>query len=362
MGEEPTPRLPQVGRGAGVSPPNRFERTHLEDDWEQLPADDDLMGRRKIATEFLPDGSKTVITENDSPDIPFRYSINPYRGCEHGCAYCYARPYHEMLGMNAGLDSESKIVVKFDAAALLREELCHPGWKGDAIALSGVTDCYQPAERKFCITRGLLEVMLEAQQATTITTKNALILRDLDLLAPMATMGLVSVNISIATLDSELARELEPRTSTPLARLRAVRELSEAGVPICVLIAPIIPGLTDHQIANVLQAAAAAGAVSAGCELLRLPLSVAPIFLDWLDTHRPLGRTKVEELIRATRDGRLNDSKFGERLVGSGTYAESISSSFAAFSRKCGLDSPVPELDTSRFRPPRSKNGQMRLF
>ncbi len=362
MGAEPKPRLPPVGRGAGVSPPNRFERTHVEDDWEQLPPDDDLVGRRKIATEFFPDGSKTVITENDSPDIPFRYSINPYRGCEHGCAYCYARPYHELLGMNAGLDFESKILVKFDAASLLRNELSYSAWQGEAIALSGVTDCYQPAEREFRITRSLLEVMVEAQQATTITTKNALVVRDLDLLAPMAAMGLATVNISIATLDSDLARVLEPRTSTPDARLRAVRGLSEAGVPACVLVAPIIPGLTDHQIANVLQAAADAGAVSAGCELLRLPQNVAPVFLDWLDTHRPQARAKVESLIRTTRDGRLNDTTFGERMIGSGAYAEGIRNAFVAFARKYGLDEPAPGLDTSRFRPPRNKTGQMRLF
>lgn len=362
MGEEPRSRLPLVGRGTGASPPNRFERTHVEDDWEQLPPDDDLIGRPTVATEFLPDGSRTVITENDSPDIPFRYSINPYRGCEHGCAYCYARPYHEMLGMNAGLDFESKVLVKFDAAALLRKELGRSGWQGEPIALSGVTDCYQPAERKFRITRGLLEVMLEAQQATTITTKNALVLRDLDLLTPMAAMDLVTVNVSLATLDSELARELEPRTSTPEARLRTVRGLSEAGVPVCVLVAPIIPGLTDHQIANVLQAADAAGAGSAGYELLRLPQSVAPIFLDWLERNRPQARTKVEELVRATREGCLDDTTFGRRMIGSGTYAESIRSAFAAFARKYGLDRRARELDTSRFRLPRSKNGQMRLF
>jgi len=362
MGEERKTRFPPVGRGAGVDPPNRFERTFIEDDWDQLPPDDDHIGSRKIATEFFPDQSRTVISENDSPDIPFRYSVNPYRGCEHGCAYCYARPYHEMLGMNAGLDFESKILVKFDAAALLRKELCHSRWQGDAIALSGVTDCYQPGEREFRITRGLLEVMLEAQQATTITTKNALVLRDVDLLAPMAEAGLVTVNISIASLDSELTRVLEPRTSTPQARLRAVRGLSGAGVPVSVLVAPIVPGLTDHQMANVLQAADDAGAVSAGYELLRLPQSVAPIFLDWLDTHFPQAREKVEGLVRSTRDGCLNDATFGQRMVGSGTYAESIRNTFGAFARKYGLDGPAPELDTSRFRPPRDKNGQLSLF
>ena len=362
MSVEPTPRLPPVGRGAGVSPPNRFEPVRIEEDWEQLSLDDDRIGRRKIPTEFLPDDSRTVITKNDSPDISFRYSINAYRGCEHGCAYCYARPYHEMLGMNAGLDFETKILVKYDAASLLRRVLCRPGWRSEAIAMSGVTDCYQPAEREFRITRGLLEVMLEAQQATTITTKNSLVLRDLGLLAPMAVARLVHVNVSIATLDTELARDLEPRTATPQARLRAVRRMSEAGVPVSVLVAPIIPGLTDHQIAEVTQSAADAGAVSAGYELLRLPRNVAAIFLDWLDTRRPDARKKVENLIRATRDGSLNGTAFGERMVGSGTYAESIRRTFVVFARKYGLDSASPDLDTSRFRPPRNENGQMRLF
>jgi DNA repair photolyase len=344
-----------------VNPPSRFERIHIEEELEQIQ-DDDRFEPRTVSTEFFPDESKTVITENDSPDVPFRFSVNPYRGCEHGCAYCYARPYHEMLGMNAGLDFETKILVKFDAARLLRRELCDPSWEGEAIAMSGVTDCYQPCERKLRITRGLLEVMLEAGQATAITTKNSLVLRDLDLLTPMATIQLVHVNISIATLDADLSRRLEPRTATPQARLRAVGQLNESGIPVRVLVAPIIPGLTDHQVPSVMKAAKEAGAIEASYELLRLPHSVAPVFLNWLDENYPHTRTKTESLIRVTREGRLNDSEFGQRMIGSGAYAESICSTVVAFAGKYGLDRPLPPLNTSRFQPPRSENGQMRLF
>jgi DNA repair photolyase len=225
-----------------------------------------------------------------------------------------------------------------------------------------VTDCYQPAERQFRITRSLLEVLHEASQATLITTKNSLVLRDLDLLAPMAARRLAHVNISIPTLDAELSRVLEPRTATPAARLRAIRELTAAGVPARVLIAPIIPGLTDHQVPQVMQAAKEAGAVEARYVLLRLPLSVAPVFMAWLETHRPQARPKIEQLIRSTRDGRLNDSTFGERMVGTGPYAEGIRTLFLTFAKKYGLDDPMPELDATQFRPPRSETGQLRLF
>jgi DNA repair photolyase len=267
-----------------------------------------------------------------------------------------------MLGMNAGLDFETKIVVKFDAAQRLRKELCDPGWQGEPVCLSGVTDCYQPAERRFRITRGLLEVLHEAHQATLITTKNALVLRDLDLLAPMAARRLAHVNVSIPTLDAELSRVLEPRTATPAARLRAIRALTAAGVPVRVLIAPIIPGLTDHQVPQVMQAAKEAGAIEARYVLLRLPWSVAPMFLAWLETHRPQAKPRIEQLIRSTRGGRLNDSTFGDRMVGTGKYAEGIRAMFLTFAKKYGLDGPLPELDPRQFRPPRSETRQLRLF
>jgi DNA repair photolyase len=215
-----------IGRGSQIAPPNRFESVRVESDWEQLEFVEGATDDRRIATEFFADATQSLITSNDSPDIPFAYSINPYRGCEHGCAYCYARPGHELLGMNAGLDFETKVLYKPNAARFLRAELCRPSWKGEVIAISGVTDCYQPVERQLRITRGCIEVMVEARQAFGIITKNALVLRDLDLLAPHAREGMCAVNLTITTLDANLARELEPRTSPPTNRLRAVRDLS----------------------------------------------------------------------------------------------------------------------------------------
>ncbi|MCE9604248.1 MAG: PA0069 family radical SAM protein [Planctomycetia bacterium] len=352
-----------VGRAATVSPPNRFVAIHVEDDYEQLADDDELLvPERRVKTQFFVDDTQSILATNDSPDVPFDFSANPYRGCEHGCAYCFARPSHEYLGFNAGLDFETRIMVKLAAAKLLREALGKPSWKGSLIALSGVTDCYQPAERKFRLTRGLLEVMLEAHQAVTIITKNALVVRDLDLLAPLAAERLTHVNVSITTLDHELARTLEPRTSTPAAKLAAVRKLSATGVPVRVLVAPIIPGLTDHEMPRILEAAAEAGAMSAGYVLLRLPLAVKPIFLDWLATHRPDQRDKVEGLIRDTRDGALYQSEWTVRQRGTGAYAEQIGRSFAIFSRKFGLDRKLPEYDFSKFQTPQAASGQMRLF
>ncbi len=271
-----------VGRATGINPPNRFERVRVEDDWEQLDAADEPPDERRVATQFLPNDTGRLITENDSPDVPFRYSINPYRGCEHGCAYCYARPGHEMLGMNAGLDFETRILVKFDAPQRLRAELAADGWRGEHIAISGVTDCYQPAERKFRLTRGCLEVLLEARQALGIITKNALVCRDLDLLADLAARNLAHVYVSVTTLDAELARRMEPRTATPEARLRAIRALADAGVPVGVMAAPVIPGLNDQELPAILERAREAGARSAGSLLVRLPLAVRPIFEEWL--------------------------------------------------------------------------------
>ncbi len=354
---------PIHGRGATTNPPNRFETLHGEADFEHLdPTDEAGQDAPRVATQFLTDQSKSIIAENDSPDIPFRYSINPYRGCEHGCAYCYARPSHEMLGMNAGLDFETKIMVKHDAAKLLRKRLCHPRWEVESVTISGNTDCYQPAERKFRLTRGLIEVFAEARHPFELITKNALVLRDLDLLAPPAAQNLARVNISITTLDADLARTLEPRTSSPEARLRAVRELTAAEVSVRVMVAPIIPGLNDHEIGRILAAAADAGAVSAGYVLLRLPLAVAPIFLDWLSVHRPLAREKVEALVRDTRDGDLYNSTWHQRQRGAGPYATSIQAMFRTFAAKHHLNRKLPPLDCTKFRPPRDPAGQGLLF
>ena len=352
-----------VGRASDHQTPNRFERVRLEDDWEQLEYEEVANGRRvDCATQLLPDTSRTLIRENDSPDIPFRYSINPYRGCEHGCAYCYARPGHETLGMNAGIDFESKILVKYDAARLLREELCRRTWQGGVIAISGVTDCYQPVERRLRLTRACLEVIHEARQAIGIITKNTLVLRDFDLLVSMARMNLVHVNVSVTTLDTQLARSMEPRTATPCARLRAMRKLTEAGVPVRVMIAPVVPGLTDHELPRILQAAREAGASAAGIQLLRLPLSVAPVFMDWLTAACPGKKDRVVRLIRETRGGRLNDAQFGRRMRGEGSYAAGIRRIFSVFAKKYGLDQPLPPLDCSLFRAPRPRDGQLRLF
>ena len=351
------------GRGATVSPPNRFESAWYEADYDQLAPDDELLtSGRKVETQFLADQSRSIITSNDSPDVPFTFSINPYRGCEHGCAYCYARPYHEYLGMNAGLDFETKIMVKHDAPRLLCEELNKPSWRPEYIAISGVTDCYQPAERSFRITRGLLKVFLEACHPVGLITKNALVIRDLDLLAQLAAKRLVSVALSITTLDANLARTLEPRTSSPAAKLRAIRELSAAGIPTRVMVAPIIPGLNDHEIPQILQAVRDAGAQGAGYIVVRLPYAVRPIFLDWLRTHRPLQAERVEGLLREVRDGNLTDAHFGSRMKGTGPYAETIRATFAAFVKKHSLDTPWPELDTTQFRPPRLPGGQQTLF
>jgi DNA repair photolyase len=353
-----------VARGSTVSPPNRFEKTAQQADYEHGFAEGDALPdeRRKIETVFLPDRAETLIRQNDSPDIGFRYSINAYRGCEHGCVYCYARPGHETLGMNAGLDFETRILVKYDAANILRRELNRKSWRPEPIMISGVTDCYQPAERRFRLTRAILEVLLEAEQPFTLITKNSLILRDLDLFREFAARNLTAVAISITTLDAELARTMEPRTATPAAKLRAIRELTAAGVPVQVMVAPIIPGLNDHEIPAVLAAAREAGAIRAGYVMLRLPWAVSPIFIAWLREHRPLQAEKVEGLLRSVRGGALYDAEWGSRMCGKGPYAEGIERTFGAFCRKLGLDGPSPPLDCTRFRPPALPGSQKMLF
>ncbi len=353
---------PPVGRAAGINPANRFERVRCVNDFEQLESAADLPIVARQPTEFLPDRSRTVISHNDSPDIGFRYSLNPYRGCEHGCAYCYARPSHEYLGMNAGLDFETRILVKHDIAERLRAELADPSWQGELIVISGVTDCYQPAERQHRLTRACLEVLLEARQPLGIVTKNALITRDLDLLAELARRNLVHVHISLTTLDETLARTMEPRTATPTARLRAIRALSSAGVPTSVMTAPIIPGLNDQELPALLAAAKEAGAWRANFTLLRLPMAVRPIFEEWITRNYPAKADRVLGLIRATRGGKLNDSRFGSRMRGQGNYADGLARTFEIFRKKHGLDRPFAPLDHSQFKPPRPTSGQMRLF
>ncbi len=354
---------PVKGRGTGLAPQNRFVPIAVVPDFEHFEHDfDELLGDRKVPTQFLVDASQSIISENSSPDVPFRFSLNPYRGCEHGCAYCYARPYHEYLGLNAGVDFESKILVKEQAPRLFREFLCRKTWKPELITFSGVTDCYQPAERRFRLTRGCLEVAWEARQPIGLITKNALIVRDLDLLRQMAAENLVEASISLTTLNRELARELEPRTSSPEARLKAIEQLTAAGVPVRVMTAPVIPGLNDSELPALLAAAAKAGAKSAGYVLLRLPLAVEPVFRDWIARFRPSHAPRIETLIRQTRDGAWNQSHFGSRMRGTGELADQIAKTFRVFSRKNGLEAKPPTLDYTKFRPPRDARGQLRLF
>ncbi len=349
--------------GSMIDPPNRFERTRHETDLEQVGEDTDYLDRlRRRDIEYLSDRTKQIVAENDSPDIPFRYSINPYRGCAHGCSYCYARNTHEYLGMNAGLDFETKIVVKHEARALFEEFLSRNSWNPEPIMFSGVTDCYQPGERQFCLTRQCLEVAAKCGQPIGIVTKNALIVRDLDVLQQMARRRLVQVFLSVNSLDVDLAREMEPRTSPPAARLRAVAALAEAGVPVGVMVAPVIPGLNDSEIPEILAAAQQAGATSASWILLRLPLTVEPVFREWLERTQPLKAEKVLGLIRQVREGKLSSSAWGRRMSGTGPIAEQIRNLFQIFARKHGLSRPLPPLDTSRFVPPPSPSGQLRLF
>lgn len=356
------PSVPHRGRGAQVQPANRFLSTHLVADLEQVEIDDDYLNDiGRAPTEYIPDLSRSIISENDSPDISFRYSLNPYRGCLHGCSYCYARPTHEYLGLSAGLDFETKVFVKHRAPELFREWLARPKWRPEEIIFSGVTDCYQPAEREFRLTRGCIEVAAQCFQPVGIITKNALVIRDIDLLAQLAQHNAVRVAVSITTLDAQLARVMEPRTSTPAARLRAIAELSAAGVPAMVMTAPMIPGLNDHEMPAILSAAREAGATAAGYTLLRLPLAVKDVFLDWLAKHYPDRATKVESFIRSTRGGKVNRSEWGERLRGTGVMAEQIKRTFEVFTRKLGYEK-APPLNAAAFRPPRPTRGQLELF
>jgi DNA repair photolyase len=334
-------------RGAAQNPPNRFEKIHLEADADWNPEEDPLP-----RTQFLKDTSKTIIAYNDSPDIGFEASVNPYRGCEHGCIYCYARPFHEYLGFSSGLDFETKIMVKENAPKLLREELSSPKWKPQVIAMSGVTDCYQPVERKLKLTRGCLEVLAEFRNPVGIVTKNFLVTRDIDFLSELAKYGAAAVHVSLTTLDTELRGIMEPRTSPPAARLEAIRRLSDAGVHVGVLIAPIIPGLNDHEIPSLLDAAAKAGAKSAGHVTLRLPHAVAPLFEQWLQMHFPDRKEKVLNRLRSIRGGKLYSSQFGTRMRGEGIFADQIDQLFDVARRKVGLADRGHELSTAHFRRP----------
>ncbi len=341
----PSPAIP--GRGASHNPPNRFERLHVEPD-PDCPPDE----RPHPSTEFFFDGTESLLTKNESPDIPFSWGMNVYRGCEHGCAYCYARPFHEYLGWSSGLDFETKILVKLRAPELLRRELSKPRWVPQSISMSGVTDCYQPAERHFRLTRQCLEVFADLRHPVGIVTKSHLVTRDRDLLAELARWSCIAVFVTVTTLDTDLAGQLEPRAARPEHRLRAIRELADAGVPVGAMVAPIIPGLTDHEVPAILDAVAAAGAKRAGYVVLRLPFAVKDIFSTWLESHVPSKKDRVLSRVRDLRGGKLNVSEWGKRMRGEGIFAEQIHDMFAVAARRAGLNQTPSATSGEHFRRP----------
>jgi len=350
---DPPPR-PRTGRGATGPQANRFEplvvtpdADHAECDEHGVPVIPPLP-----RTQFYLDASESLLVRNHSPDIGPAWGLNPYRGCEHGCAYCYARPFHDYLGWNGGIDFETKILVKLRAPALLRAELAAPRWRPEPLGFSGITDVYQPAERHFRLTRACLEVLAEFRQPVGILTKNFLVTRDLDLLAELAKWQCVAVNFTVVTLDPGLAARLEPRAALPGHRLRAMRMLADAGVPVGVMVAPVIPGLTDHEMPAILEAAAAAGATRAGYVTLRLPHAVKDVFLKWLDDHEPGKKERVLSRIRDLRGGKLYDATFGTRLTGEGIFAQQISQMFDIATRRAGLNREETPLSTANFRRP----------
>ncbi|HZM35843.1 MAG TPA: PA0069 family radical SAM protein [Burkholderiales bacterium] len=351
-------------RGARSFVAGRFEtvqREAFDDGW--MPEETD---ERPLETQVAIERARSILSWNDSPDVGFDRSINPYRGCEHGCTYCYARPSHAYLELSPGLDFETKLYAKTNAAELLRAELGKPGYQPAPIALGANTDCYQPIERKYRITRQILEVLAASEHPVTIVTKSALVERDLDLLGPMGKKNLVKVFVSIGTLDRAIARKLEPRAASPQRRLDVVRKLNSCGVPCGVMIAALVPALNDKTLEQVLDAAAAAGAKEAAYVILRLPHELKPIFKEWLAAHYPERAEHVMSIVRQMRGGRDNDPSFGRRMTGTGNYAELIEKRFEIACRRHGLNGhgagrKPPELDCTRFRPP-SRHGQMTLF
>ncbi len=338
------------GRGAAFNPQNRFETTTYEV-LEDVSDDQsgELDPERKIVTQYFKDTSKTALAKNDSPDIGFTYDLNPYRGCEHGCIYCYARPSHEYLGFSSGLDFETKIMVKPEIHLLLEKEFQKKSWKPSTISFSGNTDCYQPIERKLQLTRKCLEVFLKYRNPVGMITKNALITRDIDLLSELAKLQLVSTTITITTLDKELQRKMEPRTSSPEAKLNAIEQLAKAGIPVGVSLAPIIPGLNDIEIPAILKRASEYGATFAFYTMLRLPYAVKYLFIEWLKREYPEKADKVINRIKDVREGKLNNAEFGKRMTGSGEIAESISQLFEVMCKKYHFNGQRHRLSTDKF-------------
>ncbi|MBN9054231.1 MAG: PA0069 family radical SAM protein [Rhizobiales bacterium] len=347
------------GRGAGLNFTGRFEpvtREAFDDGWQML---EELPPFR---TEVQVEKPRTIITRNESPDIPFDRSINPYRGCEHGCIYCFARPTHAFMGLSAGLDFEAKLFAKPDAPKLLERELSKPGYKPRVIAIGTNTDPYQPIEKEWRIMRQILEVLDKANHPVSIVTKSALVMRDIDILSRMATRGLAWVGMSVTTLDRKLARTMEPRAATPPRRLEAIRALSEAGIPTAIMMAPIIPGLNDHEIERVLDSGKAAGALEASYVLLRLPLEVSPLFRDWLLRHYPDRYRHVMSLVRSIRGGKDYDAEFGKRMKGAGPYAWQIARRFEMASKRLELTRTRRTLALDQFVPPSGSGVQLSLL
>ncbi len=352
--------LRRKGRAALSNPDGRYEQLQRE------PVDDGWGGNEAalppLRTVVTEERARTVIARNQSPDVPFEQSINPYRGCEHGCVYCYARPTHAYLGLSPGLDFETRLFAKPDAAELLRRELRHPGYRCKVMALGTNTDPYQPIERKRQITRQILGVLADFYHPVTIVTKSALVERDIDILTDMAREQLAQVTLSITTFDRELARRMEPRATAPQRRLEAMHQLAQAGIPTGVLVAPVIPGVNDGEIENILEACAHAGAQSAGYLFLRLPLEIKDLFQEWLTAHYPLKKQRVMSLIRQSRGGLENDPRFGTRMTGTGAYADLIARRFAVACKRLSLERTARALDTTRFRGQNDAGVQPDLF
>ncbi len=356
---------PHKGRGAASNPTGRFEREQrhaVDDGWGTAWAADEAEFPTALRTTLTRDTTRTIITRNASPDVPFDRSINPYRGCEHGCVYCFARPTHAFLGLSPGLDFESRLFYKPDAAKLLGAELANSRYEPRVMALGTNTDPYQPVERRLGITRAVLEVLAAHRHPVGIVTKSSLVLRDLDILAPMAKAGLAQVFLSVTTLDGSLARKLEPRAPTPPRRIETIRALAAAGVPVGVMAAPVIPVLTDPEMEAILEAATGAGASSAGYVLLRLPHEIKDLFREWLAVHAPMKARHVMSLVHDARGGRDNDPRFGSRMRGEGAYAELIGRRFRLAAQRLGLDRQRYKLDTTQFRRPPRSGDQLALF
>ncbi len=349
-----------VGRSSGFNPKNRFSEIYLERVEDESWCGEEAEDNRKLPTTFFIDTSKTILAKNDSPDVPFTYSLNPYRGCEHGCIYCYARPSHEYLGFSSGLDFETKIMVKQDAPELLRETFMKKSWEPQVVAMSGNTDCYQPVERKLKLTRRCLEVFLEFRNPVGVVTKNFLVTRDLDILTEMAKLNLVSVAISITSLNQELTKKMEPRTSSPAKKLETIETLAKNSVPVGVLVAPVIPGLTDEEIPSILREASSRGACFAGMQMLRLPFAVKDLFVDWLRREFPDCENRIVGRIKQVREGKMNSSEFKERMRGTGETAKAIHQLFYMSCKKYNLDRGEFDLAADKFRRP--VGTQMEMF